>query len=324
MTGERELSGSYFSQTLLVDYMEEHHCSDWDVIWDARGHFIEPHTNREIPLGTLEVREYLGERPSFGELAIGIAKSEIPYPTKGAKNRFGNILFIEKEGFHPILRAAQLQERFDVSIMSTKGMSVTASRRLLDALTPYVDHIFVLHDFDRSGFSICGTLGTDSRRYEFKNDPPLVDIGLRLAHVDGLQSEPVPLVDPPEWRKRANTLRRHGATREEIEFLQTRRVELNAMTSPQLVEFIEFKLKEHGVRKLVPDDNVLEQQARRIIQQRLIAKAINAVTAKFTKQAKAAVLPDDLRQQVVALLERRPQLPWDRAVAGIIGKENAP
>jgi hypothetical protein len=57
ITGERELSGSYFSQTLLIDYMEEYDCDHWDVIWDARGHFIEPHTETEIPLGTLEVRQ---------------------------------------------------------------------------------------------------------------------------------------------------------------------------------------------------------------------------------------------------------------------------
>jgi hypothetical protein len=51
-TGEATLSGAYFSQTLLIDYMEEHDCWDRDIIWDARGHFAEPHTNRRIPLGT--------------------------------------------------------------------------------------------------------------------------------------------------------------------------------------------------------------------------------------------------------------------------------
>ncbi|MGA8756384.1 MAG: hypothetical protein WB611_08625 [Stellaceae bacterium] len=55
-TGEIELSGNYFSQTLLIDYIEEYDCSDWDIIWDACGHFIEPHTGTETPLGTLEVR----------------------------------------------------------------------------------------------------------------------------------------------------------------------------------------------------------------------------------------------------------------------------
>jgi hypothetical protein len=112
-------------------------------------------------------------------------------------------------------------------------MSVTASRLLLDKLTPNVNNVFVLHDFDISGFSICGTLGTNNRRYFFENDPPIIDLGLRLTDVLGmrLQSEPVS-VNSREWPARASTLRRHGATPEEMEFLRTTRVELNAMTSP--------------------------------------------------------------------------------------------
>ena len=133
MTGRESLDGQYFSQTLLIDYMETYDCSDWDIIWDARGHFAEPHTGREIPLGTLEVRQYLGQRPSF-EPPAQPELSFTPFPTAGPENRYFKVLFIEKEGFHPILAAAHLQERLDVALMSTKGMSVTASRMLIDWL----------------------------------------------------------------------------------------------------------------------------------------------------------------------------------------------
>jgi hypothetical protein len=34
--GVDSLDGQYFSQQLLIDYMEQHDCSDWDIIWDAR------------------------------------------------------------------------------------------------------------------------------------------------------------------------------------------------------------------------------------------------------------------------------------------------
>jgi hypothetical protein len=52
LTGRDSLDGQYFSQVLLNDYMEAHDCADWDIIWDARGHFAEPHTGCEVPLGT--------------------------------------------------------------------------------------------------------------------------------------------------------------------------------------------------------------------------------------------------------------------------------
>src|SRR5437899_898918 len=45
MTENKELSYNYFSQTLLPDYIEEHG-ADWNVVYDARGHALEPHNNR--------------------------------------------------------------------------------------------------------------------------------------------------------------------------------------------------------------------------------------------------------------------------------------
>jgi hypothetical protein len=37
-----------------------------------------------------------------------------------------------------------------------------------------------------------------------------------------------------------------------INFLRTQRVELNAMTSRQLIDFVEGKLKQHGIGKVIP------------------------------------------------------------------------
>ena len=70
-------------------------------------------------------------------------------------------------------------------VMSNKGLSVTASRKLLDHLILRgIEKVFVLHDFDISGFSIFGTLATSARRYTFANKVPLIDLGLRLSDVD--------------------------------------------------------------------------------------------------------------------------------------------
>jgi hypothetical protein len=163
------LQAGYFLQTLLRDYMEEYDCSHWDVVWDARGHFTKPHIKEVVPLGTLEVRQYLGERPELGP-AVEI-NSSVLYPTKGPEHRYKNVLFIEKEGFDPLLKAARIADRFDISIMSTKGMSVSASRLMLDRLKDRgVEKVFVLHDFDISGFSIIGTLGTTSKTYRYRNE----------------------------------------------------------------------------------------------------------------------------------------------------------
>ena len=56
------------------------------------------------------------------------------FPTYGPANRYQNILFIEKEGFMPLFQRVRLAERFDLAIMSTKGMASTAARTLMDEL----------------------------------------------------------------------------------------------------------------------------------------------------------------------------------------------
>ena len=37
-----------------------------------------------------------------------------------------------------------------------------------------------------------------------------------------------------------------------MDWLQTNRVELNAMTTPQLIEWLDEKMAEHGDGKLIP------------------------------------------------------------------------
>ena len=63
ITGKDSLDSQYFCQTLLVDYIREHNL-DWDVVWDDRGHFVEPHTRKEFGIGTLNVRDYVASYAS--------------------------------------------------------------------------------------------------------------------------------------------------------------------------------------------------------------------------------------------------------------------
>ena len=58
LTGKDKLDDDYFTQTLLPDYVAEHgKAAEWDVVFDARGSFVEPHTGHEVRLGTIDVRD---------------------------------------------------------------------------------------------------------------------------------------------------------------------------------------------------------------------------------------------------------------------------
>jgi hypothetical protein len=55
--------------------------------------FMEPHTDTEIGLGTIEVRDYLADvrQPQVLESEFDVREDH--YPTRGPKNRFSAILF---------------------------------------------------------------------------------------------------------------------------------------------------------------------------------------------------------------------------------------
>ena len=84
-----------------------------------------------------------------------------------------------------------LANRYDLMIVSTKGVSVTAARRLIDEICGDNNlPLFVLHDFDVAGFLILATLQRDTRRYQFSNAIEVIDLGLRLDDIAGLEREP--------------------------------------------------------------------------------------------------------------------------------------
>ncbi len=307
----------YFTQTLLPDYINETGV-DWNVVYDARGHLWEPHTDEEVPLGTLQVEDYLKRIRIHGVSEQDFSVLERWYPTLGPKHRYGAILFIEKEGFMPLFEAVKLAERYDLAIMSTKGMSVTAARSLVDTLCAKYDiPLLVLRDFDKNGFSIAATLTGNTRRYTYENQITAIDFGLRMEDIDGLVAEEV-YYDASKKAIRAN-LRGNGATEEEIEFLLHQRVELNAFASGQFIEWIEGKLVAHGIKKVVPDDNDLASAYRRLHGQMTIQKHINTLLEDMADDE--VPVPGGLSEQVASRLKRDPALSWDAAVKQILTSE---
>lgn len=321
------LDDQYFCQRLLPDFMTKNAVltRNWNVVFDARGHFEEPHTNVIVPLGTLEVEEYLQDtsQHQVGELNLAQVVQGL-YPTKGPRHRISAILFVEKEGFMPLFRSTRLAERYDLAIMSTKGLSVTASRRLVDQLC--FEHqvpLLVLHDFDKSGFSILATLRNDTRRYAFQNEIQVEDLGLRLDDVQewNLTSEDVVHKSDP-----LTYLQENGATEQECSFLRGnsitgKRVELNAFTSPDFIKWIEGKLDQLGIKKVVPEDAVLQQAYRRAYEVESFKVKAAAVAQAAKEEANQVAVPANLAAKVGKQLQNDAATSWDEAVATLARKQ---
>jgi hypothetical protein len=90
---------SYFTQTLLPDFMaaQPDKTRSWDVVYDARGHVSEPHTDKQVGLGTLEVREYVTSWTSDFDDSPRSVTLKTAVDTKGPTNRYHFVLFLEKK-----------------------------------------------------------------------------------------------------------------------------------------------------------------------------------------------------------------------------------
>jgi hypothetical protein len=317
---------SYFTQTLLPDFMAAHpdKTESWDVVYDARGHLREPHTGTEIGLGTLEVREYVASWTADFDDSPGGVTLTTAVETTGPANRYRFVLFLEKEGFNPLLKRAQIEEKYDLAIESTKGMSVTAARQLAEAYAREGVTILVLHDFDVSGFSILHTLSHDTRRYKFKVRPKVIDLGLRLGDVEKMELDYEAVVFPPKLKKNPRErLERCGATTEEGSVLvhsdaapyAGQRVELNALASRQFLEFLEQKLAEHRVTKVIPGQEVLTKAYRLAYRKAAAQNAIDEVMAEVAERE--VDVPANLAQKVAKRLRENPTASWDDALAAM-------
>jgi hypothetical protein len=315
MTDDKELQYGYFSQVLVPDYIEEHGVI-WNVVYDARGHFEEPHTNRRIGCGTIEVGNYLHAMKSPEIIAAEFADASVDII--GPSGNISGVLFCEKEGFNPLFKAVNLANRYDLLIISTKGVSVTAARQLIDRICGENDlPLFVLHDFDVAGFMIFGTLQRDTRRYQFANAIEVIDLGLRLEDIADLEREPAAATRTSSDILRGQ-LAENGATDAEIAILLSERVELNAMTSDDLIEMIERKLKDYGIEKVIPDDDVLGEAYRGFHRSRELREKFEDMEREF-EETKITV-PKNLKNQVRAMLKKHPDLRWDDAIQIVLDK----
>ena len=307
---DKPLGYAYFSQTLLPNFVNEHG-ADWDVVYDDRGHFTEPHTKRVIGLGTLNVRAYLSRVKGLQLEEADFDPASVK--TYGPHGSFGAVLYVEKEGFMPLFKRVKLAKRYDIAIMSSKGMSVTAARVLADRICGGDVPLLVLHDFDSAGIIIKDTLENDTRRYSYTSRPNVIDLGLRYSDINGLPSEsnnsPIS----------AERLSEAGLDQAAINFLRNQRVELNAMTSRQLIDFVENKLKQYGIAKVVPNDETLAKTYEIFAASDRLSEAFEELKEKLEDENKKPIkVPKNFEAEIERLFRKYPDISWHRAVQLLI------
>ena len=300
--GEELQTGNF--KAIITDYEEEN--GEIPLMYqEPRGSITHPHRNETITLGTLMVEEY--ERPAW---------------------TFNKIIYIEKEGANEALKDNGWLERNDCAVMSSKGYSTRAARDLIDKLAEHDEPItvYAVTDADAYGSMIHQTL-QEATKARGARKIKIVHLGLHPweAIAMGLEVETVeegkrrkPVAD---YVKAADESGEHGTAPDGTsweEWLQTHRVELNAMTTPQFIAWLDRKMAEHGKGKLIPPTDVLEAELAERIEQKVRAAHTERILreAGFEKQVtdsiaaikkpKGTTLAKDIKQ----LFKREPDREW--------------
>jgi hypothetical protein len=244
---------------------------------DDRGVIYHPHMGEgDIPLGTLMVESY--ERPKW---------------------TFNKLITIEKQGFFHVLKDEKFPERHDCMLATAKGFSTRAIRDLIDKLAEHDEPVtvFCVHDADAAGTMIYQTMQEETRARGARKIK-IIDLGMQPweAEAMGLASEEVE--ETKKGRAVADYVKEYDAKNgtKWAKWLQDNRYELNAMTTPEFLEWLEAKVAEYDTEpKVIPPAYVVANESHQKLEQALREQ----ITERILREAK-------LDEQVAKAIEDTP------------------
>ena len=96
---------------------------------------------------------------------------------------------------------------------------------------------------------------------------------------------------------------------------------MNAFTSADFVAFIEEKLREHKIGKVIPKVDVLRKAYRRAVRINYIETKIDELTEEANEVAEETKVPRDIKSRVKKVIEEScDKMPWDRAIASVVSE----
>jgi DNA topoisomerase VI subunit B len=274
---DKPIKYSYF-KALLTDI----ECERGEIpglLREPRGSIYHPHLRQTIPLSTETVAAY--HRPFW---------------------TFNKIAYIEKAGTQKNLIETGWPEEFDCAIANTGGYTTRAVKDLFDLLATSSEPVtvFCIHDADAAGTMIYHTLQNETkargaRKVEIVNlglEPwEGVSMGLEVEEVEGAErNRPVaPYVtehDGGAWR---SWLAARGCE-SWSDWLQSYRIELNAMPPADRIAWVTGKVEKHPPRKVIPPAPLLH--AKRI------TAASAAIADELQKRARIEERTTEILQQI--------------------------
>jgi hypothetical protein len=162
---------------------------------------------------------------------------------------FNQVLFVEKSGFNIILKESGLLDKLNLGVMSTQGFGTRAVKRLMKYFLDKGINVYILHDCDIPGYLISEKFLSGSGTYKESLD--VIKIGLALDDATKLGKDGGEYAEVVKYKKSyKNAIDSLNLSKDEKKFFIVdeeaniyRRAELNTLTSPELIGFIESKIE---------------------------------------------------------------------------------
>lgn len=232
----------------------------YNIMFERRGFFVNPFDESEMPLGTWDVDNYIAEE--IGNRIYDEVTTRYSVPPE---HLFNKVLFIEKQGFTPLFREENLLSELHLGLISTSGFGTRACKTLMDYYITRDIDVYVLHDCDIAGYLIAGKLKHGSKTFPKPLD--VTDIGLTYQDMDALgkldlaetvsykSRQPLDKIRDKEARVFFEADDEEGYSSYYREHYSYHRIEINALTNDELLEYIRGKIE---VTPIIPENKTLQ------------------------------------------------------------------
>ncbi len=248
------------TQTIITEMFDVHPELEKWIHFERRGFYHDVETGAEIVMNTECVSNFIstltGRNRCSSFVTNGIytqSKHRLDFPYELAVS---SVLFIEKQGFVEVFKKSGILDELNLGLISSQGFGTRAIKTLMQDFITMGIKVYALTDCDIPGQIIGNRLTGGSKT--FKETLDINVIGLSYDDILALDKikdaeeytntmsyvNVLEVMNPEERAFFLKEKRNFGGK----DVFKYRRVELNALTMPELLDFIRAKIPKRQLR----------------------------------------------------------------------------
>lgn len=232
-----------------------------DIIYfERRGLYLDLESGKEMPIHTVQIKDFIKDLNDRAKCDVRVyegiyipSKSKLIYPIELTVSA---ILFVEKQGLLDIFKESKILDELNLGLICSQGFATRAMKTMIDDFISRGIKVYVLTDCDLAGQLIAERIAEGSSTYKDKLKVNYIG----LTHADARELDKIS--DAEEYNStksyinvldkmtddEKNFFLKEEVTINGVKHFKYRRVELNALTVPELLSFIRSKIPKTRIR----------------------------------------------------------------------------